>query len=70
MLFYTVGMLQDMYRHERPDWSEEKIKKKAKTVHKLLNTLDTYWKRSNRRYYDTVHILMDMLINNSSRERD
>lgn len=70
MLYYTIDKLQEMYRREQPDWSEDKIQKKAQTIHKLLNTLDVYWRRSNKRYYKmNIHLyatyLIDMLLNGS-----
>nr|WP_092069609.1 hypothetical protein [Dendrosporobacter quercicolus]NSL47530.1 hypothetical protein [Dendrosporobacter quercicolus DSM 1736]SDL93097.1 hypothetical protein SAMN04488502_1011210 [Dendrosporobacter quercicolus] len=70
MLYYTIDMLREMYRREQPNWPEDKIQEKAQTIHNLLNTLDVYWRRSNKRYYKmNIHLystyLIDMLLNGS-----
>lgn len=51
MRYYTLDILERMYSREYPDLPESEIKKKAKQLHKQLNTLDIQWKRSNRRFY-------------------
>ena len=51
MKYYTLDMLEQLYRLEYPDLEEMEIKKKAKEIHQQLNTLDITWKRSNRRFY-------------------
>lgn len=56
MKYYTLEMLEDMYRQESPELPEEEIKKKAKELHRLLNTLDVAWKRSNRKFYSKVQL--------------
>ena len=49
--YYTVVMLEELYRLEHPDFSEEDIKIRAKILHRQLNNMDVSWSRSNRRFY-------------------
>lgn len=51
MKFYTLLEIEDAYRFQCPDLTEEAIKEKAKKIHSQLNTLDVSWRRSNKRYY-------------------
>lgn len=51
MKFYTLIEIEDAYRCQCPDLTEEEIKEKAKKIHSQLNTLDVSWRRSNKRYY-------------------
>lgn len=51
MKYYTLDMLERVYRRQYPDLPETEIKEKAKHLHKELNTLEVRWKRSNRRFY-------------------
>lgn len=51
MKYYTLVMLEEAYRREYPDLPEKEIKKRAVLLHRKLNTLDTYWRRSNQRFY-------------------
>lgn len=51
MKYYTLEMLEGAYSQEYPDLPENVIKEKAKRLHRKMNTLDIYWKRSNRRFY-------------------
>jgi hypothetical protein len=51
MKYYTLDMLEKAYRREYPDMPEKLVQKKAEILHKKLNTLDKYWKRSNQRFY-------------------
>jgi hypothetical protein len=57
MMYYTVAMLEEICRHEFPEGAEEVIKKRAKELHREMNTLDTSWKRSNRRFYNHVELI-------------
>lgn len=57
MKYYTVEMLEEIYRHEYPEMAEEAIREKAKALHREMNTLDTSWKRSNRRFYNHVELI-------------
>ena len=49
--YYTLEMLEDLYRCQDPSLSENVIKEKAKNLKRVLNTLDIGWARSNRRFY-------------------
>ena len=49
--YYTLEMLEDIYRHQEPNLSAIEVRVKAKKLHRQLNTLDIYWARSNRRFY-------------------
>lgn len=49
--YYTLDMLEDLYRCKEPSLSENVIEEKAKNLKRLLNTLDIGWARSNRRFY-------------------
>ncbi len=49
--YYSLEILEDIYRYQEPDLSENEIKEKAKNLHRQLNTLDIRWARSNRRFY-------------------
>ena len=51
MKYYTLNMLEQLYRLEYPKLEEFEIKNKAKEIHQQLNTLDIAWKRSNHRFY-------------------
>jgi hypothetical protein len=51
MRYYTLIEIEEAYRHQSPDLTEEEIKGKAKKIHSQLNTLDVSWRRSNKRYY-------------------
>lgn len=57
MRYYTLDVLERMYRRDYPDLPDSEIKKKAKQLHKQLNILDVQWKRNNRRFYQ-VHKLV------------
>lgn len=50
--YYTLEMLEDLYRYQEPSLSEGVIREKAKNLHRQLNTLDVCWARSNRRFYN------------------
>jgi hypothetical protein len=49
--YYSLEILEDIYRYQEPGLSEIEIKEKAKNLHSQLNTLDIRWARSNRRFY-------------------
>lgn len=51
MKYYTLTEIEEAYRRQSPDLTEEEIKEKAKKVHSQLNTLDVSWRRSNKRFY-------------------
>lgn len=57
MKYYTLEMLEEFYRHEYPEMAAEVICEKARVLHRVLNTLDTGWKRSNRRFYSHVELI-------------
>lgn len=56
MRYYTKEMLERVYRREFPDLADDEIRRKAKELHKALNTLDISWKRSNRRFYGNTKL--------------
>ena len=58
--YYTLEVLEYTYRSQEPNLSEKEVKKKAKNLHRQLNTMDVYWARSNRRFY-AHNILQDFL---------
>jgi len=58
--YYSLEMLENIYRCQDLSLSEKEAKEKAKNLHRLLNTLDVYWARSNRRFY-CHNQLMDFL---------
>ncbi|VBB09671.1 Hypothetical protein LUCI_4969 [Lucifera butyrica] len=49
--YYTLELLEDLYRQQEPDLSERELREKARILHTQLNTLDISWTRSNRRFY-------------------
>ncbi|MBP2655792.1 MAG: hypothetical protein H6Q73_3361 [Firmicutes bacterium] len=49
--YYTLDMLENLYRFEEPNLSEKAVEEKAKSLKRVLNTMDIYWTRSNRRFY-------------------
>lgn len=49
--YYSLEMLEGIYRHQEPDLSADEARAKAKNLHRHLNTLDICWARSNRRFY-------------------
>ncbi len=49
--YYTLMEIEEAYRNQCLDLTEEEIKEKAKKVHSQLNTLDVSWRRSNKRFY-------------------
>lgn len=49
--YYSLEMLENLYRCQEPRLSAEEAKEKAKNLHRQLNTLDISWARSNRRFY-------------------
>ena len=51
MSYYTLEKIEDLYRQEFPGLTLDLIHKRAKNVHRQLNTLDIYWRRSNQRFY-------------------
>ncbi|WP_371374195.1 hypothetical protein [Sporomusa aerivorans] len=57
MKYYTLEMLEGAYSREYPDMPEHVIKEKAKQLHRKMNTLDIYWKRSNRRFYQNNDLM-------------
>ncbi|WP_143050637.1 hypothetical protein [Propionispora vibrioides] len=50
--YYTLEMLEEFYRYQEPQLSEEEVQKKAKELKRALNTLEISWSRSNRRFYE------------------
>lgn len=52
MKYYTLIEIEEAYRRQSPDLTDEEIKDKAKKIHSQLNTLDVSWRRSNKRYYN------------------
>jgi hypothetical protein len=57
MKYYTLEMLERIYRRQFPELADEEIREKAKELHKLLNTLDANWRRSNRRFYGNIDLI-------------
>ncbi len=51
MKFYTLALLEQAYRIENSDLTEEVIQEKAKFLHKKINAMDSYWKRTSRRFH-------------------
>jgi hypothetical protein len=51
MKYYTIEMLETMYREKYPELEDDVIRERAKKMHSQLNTLDIRWKRSNRIFY-------------------
>jgi len=49
--YYALEKLENIYQCQDPSLSEKEVKEKAKNLHRLLNTLDVYWSRSNRQFY-------------------
>ena len=49
--YYTLDMIENFFRFEEPQLSEKAVEEKAKNLKRLLNTMDIYWARSNRRFY-------------------
>jgi len=56
MSYYTIERLEELFREENMNWSIEEVEYRAKDLHKHLNTLDTRWRRSNRRFYSQVEL--------------
>lgn len=56
MPYYTLDMIENMYRQESPELTADKIMERTKNVHRQLNTLDIYWRRSNRRFYQQIDL--------------
>lgn len=56
MKYYTINILETMYREKYPELAENVIRKKAKELHSQLNTLDIRWKRSNRLFYSNIDL--------------
>jgi hypothetical protein len=54
MKYYSIEMLETMYREKYPELEVNIIRQRAKTMHSQLNTLDTRWKRSNRMFYRNI----------------
>lgn len=57
MKYYTIEILVEIYRNEYPELADDVILKKAKELHRELNTLDKYWKRNNRRFYRKIELV-------------
>ena len=49
--YYTLEILVDFYRCQDSSLSEKVVEEKAKSVKKVLNTMDICWARSNRRFF-------------------
>lgn len=60
MSYYTLDMIENMYRQEFPELALNEIFKRAKDVHRQLNTLDIYWRRSNYRFYHKIDLREQM----------
>jgi hypothetical protein len=56
MRYYTLEILERIYRREFPELADDEIRAKAKELHRLLNTMDIAWKRSNRRFYENSEL--------------
>lgn len=54
MKYYTLEVLEIIYRDEFPELLDGEVKARAKQLHRLLNTMDISWKRSNRRFYGSL----------------
>lgn len=59
--YYSLEVLEDIYRLQDPRLSDEEAKEKARNLHRQLNTLDISWARSNRRFY-THNQLQDFFL--------
>lgn len=58
MSYYTLETIEELYRQEFPTLTSDVIQERAKNIHRQLNTLDIYWRRSNQRFYQkTVNFL-------------
>ncbi|MCC5464791.1 hypothetical protein [Pelosinus baikalensis] len=56
MKYYTINILEAMYREKYPELAATIIHEKAKLLHSQLNTLDVRWKRSNRLFYSKIDL--------------
>jgi len=54
--YYSLDLLESLYRQQEPCSPENRIKEQAKILQKGLNTLDTCWARSNRRFYAHIQL--------------
>lgn len=54
MSYYTLETIEDLYRQEFPKLTLDVIRERAKNIHRQLNTLDVYWRRSNQRFYQKI----------------
>lgn len=56
MSYYTLENIENLYRQEFPGLALDVIQERAKNVHRQLNTLDIYWRRSNQRFYGKIDL--------------
>ena len=56
MKYYTIKILQNMYREQYPELTANVIWERAREMHSQLNTLDIHWKRSNRMFYNNTDL--------------
>ncbi|GMB00232.1 hypothetical protein [Pelosinus sp. IPA-1] len=56
MKYYTMNILEAMYREKYPELAANVIYERAKELHSQLNTLDIRWKRSNRLFYSNIDL--------------
>lgn len=56
MSYYTLEGIENLYRQEFPGLTLDVIHERAKNVHRQLNTLDIYWRRSNQRFYRKIDL--------------
>lgn len=56
MKYYTINILETMYREKYPELAANVIRERAKELHSQLNTLDIRWKRSNRLFYSNIDL--------------
>lgn len=56
MKYYTIRILETMYREKYPELAANVILERARTLHSQLNTLDIRWKRSNRLFYSKIDL--------------
>lgn len=49
MAYYTLELLERLYRRQFPELTETEVKAKADKLYSQITALDEYWKRLKRR---------------------
>lgn len=55
MAYYSLELLERLYRRQFPELTEDEVKEKVVKLDSQITALDEYWKRMKRRLSRTIN---------------